>query len=68
MRDIIKATLNGQTFDNTVKALIAASETAIEKPTQAINNICLYSGYNDTEQENIMFNFMHQMILQNTAY
>jgi len=60
MRDIIKATLNGQTFDNTVKALIAASETTIEKPTQAINNICLHSGYNDTEQENIMFNFMRQ--------
>ena len=60
MRDIVRATINGQSFDNTVKLLIAASETEIIKPNQAINNISIHAGFTDIETENILYNFIHQ--------
>jgi hypothetical protein len=60
MRDIIRSTLDGKTFDDTVKALTAAAETVLEKPIQVISNIGSHLGFTEAEQESILTKFIAQ--------
>jgi hypothetical protein len=60
MRDIIRATLNGQTFDDTVKRLTSAAETQLENAKVAVVNISAYNGFTEDETDNILTNFIRQ--------